>query len=203
MKLADLHLKYDTDKGTSHSYIETYDMLFERFQDQPINFCEIGALTCGSLKMFEAYFTQAQIIGVDNWIQSENSYVKGFQQQSYNVNELIDDIHNNHKRITLCTCDSTNSTEVGKMFKLKQFKVIIDDGDHRVTSQFETYKNFISLLDDDGIYIVEDVDKWGTLQIWINEYNKEKQINLTVTPKPLLKNYRPDDVLLIISGQNI
>lgn len=28
VKLSDIHLNYDTDKGTGHSYIETYDELF-------------------------------------------------------------------------------------------------------------------------------------------------------------------------------
>lgn len=198
MKLADIHRNYDTDKGTSHSYIDIYDTLFESMQNQEIVLLEIGALTCGSLKMFEHYFQTGTIYGIDNWAQTSENTVSGFRNQSYKLGDLIEDINTNHSRIKLITCDSTNTEQVNQQVGSLTFNIIIDDGDHKVESQFATYCNFIRYLEPGGIYIVEDVDKYHILQNQILNYNQTHGLKLDVETKALFKNHRPDDVLLII-----
>lgn len=208
-KLTDIHLNYDTDKGTSHSYIDLYDALFAPFQHDSINLCEVGARVCGGLKMFNEYFPNATLYGVDNWqepngnIEPENLsniYVCGFYGARIHVSELQRDIAENYPRIKLITCNSTRSDQVTANFSNLKFRVVIDDGDHRFFIQFETFKNFIHLLDENGIYIVEDVadpDKF-LLNDMIQNYLAEHNINRTTEIREFRKNGLGDDIVIII-----
>jgi Tetratricopeptide repeat len=58
-----------TDKSSaiSHSwdYLRHYQRLFERWRDEPINLVEIGVQGGFSLKVWQAYFTRATIVGID------------------------------------------------------------------------------------------------------------------------------------------
>ena len=78
--------------------------------------------------------------------------------------------------------------------------MVIDDGDHRFFIQFETFKNFIPLLDDNGIYVVEDVadpDKF-VLNNMIKEYLATNNINRTTEIREFRKNGLGDDIVIII-----
>jgi len=197
MKLADIHRNYDTDKGTSHSYIEIYDLLFERYQNQAINFCEIGVMTGGSLKLWNEYFPYATIYGLDIWLYPEPKdwSVHGFKENQH-VNDIISDFSINYPRVKLVTCDSTNLEDVDAKFKDKTtFDVIIDDGDHRVESQYATFTNMINYLNKDGYYVIEDVEFHDVLMQRI----KNSHPNLKLKFIPLYKNHRPDDTLIIIT----
>lgn len=197
-KLSDLHRQYETDKGTWHSYIDVYDELFASYRNNDINLLEIGALVCGSLKMFENYFYKGQIYGVDNWAQSDQLVVTGFSGRKYTVEQLVQDVQKNHPRIHLITCDSTNKAMVDIQVNKLDFDIIIDDGDHRYQAQFATYCNFIPYLRKNGIYIVEDVRHYTILEQQINDYNKTNGLNYTVEVRKFFKNNWDDDVLLII-----
>ena len=56
-----------TDKSSaiSHSwdYLRHYQRLLERWRDEPINLVEIGVQGGFSLKVWQAYFTRATIVG--------------------------------------------------------------------------------------------------------------------------------------------
>jgi len=209
IKLADIHLKYDTDKGTSHSYIDLYDELFLPFQNDHINLCEIGARVCGGLKMFNEYFPNATLYGVDNWQEPNGNvepdsldqiYVSGFSGARIHVSDLQKEIANNYPRIKLITCNSTKTDQVDANFANTKFKVVIDDGDHRFFIQFETFKNFINLLEPNGIYVVEDVadpDK-HTLNNMIKEYLAANNIQRTTEIREFRKNGLGDDIVIII-----
>lgn len=202
MKLADIHTKYYTDKGTQHSYIESYDRLLEPYQHKSIQMCEIGCLGGGSLKMFEEYFSNGTIVGVDNWIQTSNNTVDlfniGFNGVIKTVSEIKGDIEKNHTRIKLITCDSTNLQQVNQELSSMKFDVIIDDGDHWHEAQFSTFKNFFPLLNHGGIYIVEDVRHYKELAENIQHYLDNHNINYTVEIETFFKNNWDDDVLVIV-----
>ena len=195
-KLADIHLNYDTDKGKGHSYIETYDLLFSRYQNLPINFLEIGCLTCGSIKMFNEFFSQARIYGIDNWSQSTDHLGTSLHHKGINLNEIIEDINTNYPRVKLVTCDSTSSDDVDKNFKDKlKFDLIIDDGDHRAESQLATFKNMIHYLNNDGCYVIEDVEHQNLLLKGIAEFDSSLHVEFI----PFYKNHRADDALILIA----
>ena len=57
--------EYSTDKNTTHSYIESYEKLFETYKDNKINLLEIGSHNGGSLRLWNDYFSDATIIGLE------------------------------------------------------------------------------------------------------------------------------------------
>lgn len=198
MKLADIHNKYDTDKGTYHSYIEKYDELFASFKDQPINFLEIGCLTCGSIKMFNEFFTQGHIYGMDNWEQNTDHMGHLLHNKGINLTQIIDDVNQNYPRVKLITCDSTNVDAVKTSMQNLKFEIIIDDGDHSIKAQFKTFRNFIPYLADGGVYIIEDVGHVKELVQSIRSYIKENDLNFNVEGHTFYKNNRADDAIILI-----
>ena len=138
MLLQQIHTKYDTDKGKVHSYIEVYDGLFAPFTNAHINFLEIGALTCGSLKMFHDYFEKASIYGMDNWSQNYD-----WRNQTLNVQNLREEIANDWPRINLISADSTNTLMMHDKLAGLKFDIIIDDGNHEPWAQLASFQNLL------------------------------------------------------------
>lgn len=198
MKLLDIHSKYDTDKGTYHSYIEKYDEIFGPFKNDKINFLEIGCLTCGSIKMFNEFFPQAHIYGMDNWAQNTDHMGHLLYNKGINLTEIIDDINNNYPRVKLITCDSTNQDQVSKKLHGITFKFIIDDGDHSIAAQLNTFKNFIRYLEQGGVYIIEDVGHVNELAEQVSQYITEHNLSYRVEVQGWYKGNRADDAILII-----
>jgi cephalosporin hydroxylase len=198
MKLAELYSyeKYKTDKGTAHSYIDSYDELLAQYQNKQINFLEIGCLAGESLRMFNDYFENAEIYGIDNW-----SYSTNFDGTNVDLADLCEKFKTKYPEIQLITCNSTDPYDVSLKIK-NTFDVIIDDGDHTLDGQFATFANFIPKLNAGGIYIIEDVAKYNIptliskIQNHIMKYSLNWLENIEV--RELYKNGRWDDVLFAI-----
>lgn len=198
MKLADIHHKYDTDKGTHHSYIEKYDEIFGPYKYENFNFLEIGCLTCGSIKMFNEFFPQAHIYGLDNWAQNTDHIGHMLAHKGIDLNKIIEDINNNYPRVHLKTCDSTNTDQVSNKLNGMKFKFIIDDGDHSLEAQLQTFKNFIPYLEWGGVYIIEDVGHVHQLAPQLDQVIKQYNPSLTVEIHGWYKGNRADDAVIIV-----
>jgi hypothetical protein len=198
MKLSEIHNKYDTDKGTYHSYIEKYDEIFGPHKYENFNFLEIGCLTCGSIKMFNEFFPKAHIYGLDNWAQNTDHIGHLLANKGIDLKAVIQEIDNNYPRVHLKTCDSTNPEQVAQRLNDIKFKFIIDDGDHNITAQYTTFKNFIPYLEWGGVYIVEDVTYANELAQLITQYLQETGRSMSIEIKGWYKGNRPDDAILII-----
>jgi hypothetical protein len=198
MKLTEIHTSYDTDKGISHSYIETYDAIFGPYQNHNIKFLEIGALTCGSLRMFNDFLTKAEIYGVDNWSQDVDHNGVPLAHRNIDLQAIIKDINDHYPRIHLVTCDSTNKDQVNENFNELKFKFILDDGDHRPESQLSTFKNFIPYMADNGTYIIESVYGLVELEQNLKTYIRENGLPYLVKVVTFFKGGRADDALIII-----
>lgn len=198
MRLADIHHKYDTDKGTHHSYINKYDEIFGPYKDEMFNFLEIGCLTCGSLKMFNEFFSQAHIYGLDNWAQNTDHIGHLLANKGINISSIVEDINNNFPRIHLKTCDSTNTEQVLNRIHGLRFKFIIDDGDHSLEAQLQTFKNFIPYLESGGVYIVEDVGHIHQLAELMDLYLKEQNIEKQIELQGWYKGNRADDAIIVV-----
>jgi len=198
MKLSQIHNKYDTDKGTYHSYIEKYDEIFGPYKYEIFNFLEIGCLTCGSIKMFNEFFTQAHIYGLDNWTQSTDHIGHILSNKGIDLEKIKEDIDLNYPRVHLKTCDSTNVEQVKSRLGDVKFKFIIDDGDHSPEAQLQTFKNFFPFLEYNGIYIVEDVGHIHSLaqdvQTYLNTNGHYKKVEI----HGWYKGNRADDAILVI-----
>lgn len=140
--LAEIGTSFDTDKTHSPGYIENYERHLEHLRDQPVRLLELGVYHGGSLLMWNEYFHQGRIVGVDrspNPLKTLPDRVR-FYQGSQDDPELLERVAAENAR--------------------QGFDIIIDDAAHIGTV---ARTSFCTLFDrhmrSGGIYVVED---WGT-----------------------------------------
>ena len=133
MTLKDLYEKnrYSTDKESTHHYLDTYDRLFAPFKNKKINLLEVGIATGGSLKLWDDYFSKANIVGID--VINEVKY-----EYSKKVKLCFEDIH----EIDF----EDNCTDIA-----------IDDGSHLIDDQIYFIKTLFWSLRKGGLLIIEDI----------------------------------------------
>jgi 23S rRNA U2552 (ribose-2'-O)-methylase RlmE/FtsJ len=121
---------YNTDKGTTHSYIEEYERLFKGLNN--ITLLEIGTNCGSSLEMWRDWFPNSEIYGIDI---NPKGYPEGVKVIKGDATKEL--ILNNFKDI--------------------KFDVIIDDGSHRLEDQLKSLELFFPIVKDGGMYIIEDI----------------------------------------------
>jgi hypothetical protein len=190
MSLQDLVNNQETDKNTTHSYLELYHTLLARMQTTATNVLEIG-IGCartkngGSIMLWRDYFTKAQIYGLD------------IVPREMVIDELQED-----QRVVLYTQTNAYDQEfVDKNLKDKQFDFMLDDGPHTLESMLKFIELYSGLLTDDGILIIEDLQSID----WIKELE-------SATPDHLKKHImfydlreikgRYDDIVFTIDKSN-
>jgi hypothetical protein len=144
--LCELAIKHGTDKcstvikdqlaGIGHNYTPYYHLLFKAQRESIKRVLEIGVATGASLRMWEEYFPNAEIIGVDN-----------------DERKLIDE-----GRISSYLCDQ--SSEYGlKCLRdsIGECELMIDDGSHRPLDQIRTCNILAEKLAVGGVYVIEDI----------------------------------------------
>ena len=199
MKLKDIHLNYNTDKGTGHNYLETYDNLFSRIRENKLNVLEIGVLLGGSLKMWEHYFPNSMIYGVDDFSQLDtNSDFGGIKVDPENIRNDL----RQHERIQFIEFNSRDYLKVmDKIYPLNvKFDIIIDDADHLFETQIDNFNNFIGYLNTGGIYIIEDcesLERANQIKEYIGIMYSKYDVDIVVLD---IEN-RPDDILMIIKSK--
>jgi hypothetical protein len=143
MTLVDLAVKHGTDKWGAHFYVTHYQSHFERFRYQKINFLEIGVggydnprAGGESLRMWKEYFPNANIYAIDIFDKSphEEGRIKIFKGSQADEEFL--------KRVI---------SEIGGV------DIIVDDGSHLNEHIIKTFNILFPLLNDDGVYAVEDI----------------------------------------------
>lgn len=132
---------YKSDKGTvygcSHNYTKIYEDNFKSIRNENKKGCQIKLLeigvACGSsLKMWESYFENSKITGVDI-----NQECKKLCKDFNNIEIKIGDIL------------SLNLDE--------KYDIIIDDGSHLADDILQTFYKLFPLLNKGGIYVIEDL----------------------------------------------
>lgn len=126
---------YPTDKGKEHSYLDVYTELFLPFKDQKINLIEIGIYLGGSMRLFEEWFTQANIVGYDVTFE--------FIQVPFKSKKILK------------SCLDFTPDE----FKDNPPHIIIDDASHVLEHQLKMVEICYPQLQPGGMLIIEDVDK--------------------------------------------
>ncbi len=199
--LADIHENYITDKGSGHNYINTYDLLFAPYQHKKMNFMEVGVLLGGSLELWNEYFTEASIYGVDDFSQTHTNSDFGEIDVS---RDIVVDKLKKYDRVTFIEPVNARDTKAvnDKIGSLKiEFDIIIDDGDHDPVSQLEVFDNFVPYLSVGGVYVIEDV--CGIAQAgYIKNTISQKYNSMGWFPEinimPFNIQQRPDDILVVI-----
>jgi predicted O-methyltransferase YrrM len=136
-QLCELATKYGTDKGPSgHNYTPIYHLLLAWKKVKKV--LEIGIASGASLRMWEEYFPEAEIYGLDTNISDPSvptTRIKCFQCDQSNLASLLNVI-----------------PQIGANFDL-----IVDDASHRAEDQVLSAHVLLPLLTPEGVYVIEDV----------------------------------------------
>ena len=161
---------YTTDKGSEHSYLEYYSELFLPYKNAEINLIEIGFWIGGDLRMFEDWFTKANIIGYDI--------------EDYNANTGI--TLTRAKKIIKSLHDFTEDE-----FKDNPPTIIIDDATHDLKDQLKMVELCYPQLKQGGVMVIEDIQNFDYIKEFIKIGIPFETVDLRE------KKNRWDDVLLV------
>ena len=178
MSLTDIGRKFGTDK-VDHNFTAFYDSLFQSFRGETFNILEIGVFFGSSIRMWNEYFPMATVYGADTFegIQGNG---KTFPNSGQYYNEWKS---NKPQNVELIKLDQSSKVEMQKFVdyckcrKIK-FKVIIDDGSHLMFDQQITFFYLWELLEDDGMFIIEDIHTSEQLgyDLNFNKTNSTKEL---------------------------
>jgi SAM-dependent methyltransferase len=132
--------KYDTDKNSYfHNYTRQYNPLFKNFRNKPIKYLEIGVFNGGSVKAFKEYFCNSTcILGID-------------------IDNKCKSYENIEKNIFIEIGNAADANFIKTITeKYGTFDVIMDDGSHTNKDVITCFELLFPLLNDNGLYIVED-----------------------------------------------
>ena len=146
MRLTALADEFGSDKGTkpgdwgiAHRYTEVYERLLRARINEPLRILEIGVWKGSSLRMWEEYFPNASIVGVD--ILPESASIET-------------------KRAEVVTGDASDAAFLLKVVDDRlggSVDLVIDDGSHVLEHQIVAMESLFPRLNDHGLYCVEDI----------------------------------------------
>ncbi len=134
--LEELGAKYQPSKR-HHNYLQHYWTHLRDIRHQVRSMIEIGVQTDRSVRMWEEFFPNAQIYGIDidpacREFESGRVHIRiGSQADPVFMNGVLD--------------------EIGETLDL-----VIDDGSHVPDHQLHTFNQLFPRLSDHGVYIIED-----------------------------------------------
>jgi len=115
-----------------------YDKLFPPFRDRPITLLEIGVNRTRSIKVWEDYFPQASIYGIDRKKRAV------------------------YKRVRRATIGIVDQSDTERLIEFAEehgpFDIIIDDGSHMTSHQISSFEALWPYVKPEGLYIVEDTE---------------------------------------------
>lgn len=139
MKILDsIGKRNGTDKSSKfHDYLNKYEKYLPFPRDKKLNILEIGVLRGESLKTWEEYFYNSNVIGIDI-----NQDCKIYESGKIKI-EIGDQTDENFLN-WVCS-------------KHGPFDLIIDDGSHMNEHMLLSFKYLFKNLKNQGVYVIEDV----------------------------------------------
>ncbi|HET7641171.1 MAG TPA: hypothetical protein VFK47_20855 [Ktedonobacteraceae bacterium] len=145
--LCELARKYQTDKGgwhlqageTCHNYTPFYYRFWKDRRLEVMNVLEIGVNYCCSLRMWEEFFPNAHIYGIDSnadCLQYNGPRIHVHMADQGSVESLHHALHE---------------------MKNPLFDFIVDDGSHETHHQILSCNCLMPSLKKDGLYVIEDI----------------------------------------------
>lgn len=135
MTLDELARKYDTDKGSNgHFYTRHYEKIFGDITHTVESLCEVGIGSGASLRMWQDYFPNARIYGVDQ--------------------NKMDDMGG---KITCYDIEQTDAQKLKDYLGDKHLDIIVEDASHEQEKTFKTLDALWPLLRSRGWYVIEDM----------------------------------------------
>jgi hypothetical protein len=150
-----IFLKYNTDKNSNfHNYTRQYDTLLNNLRDKPIKYLEIGVYNGGSINGFREVFANSTcILGLDI-----DTRCKQYEDVEKNIYVEIG--------------DATDSNFIKNITeKYGTFDFILDDGSHINRDVIKSFELLFPLLNDNGLYIVEDTICYKAREYIDHNYN--------------------------------
>ena len=121
--------------GKIHTYLETYDRLFQPFQ-KGCTMLEIGLALGDSIKLWDRYFENSTIIGMDISVV--------FQPEQYkNIVEIIE-------------VDAT-SPKMLDYIEDNSLQIVVEDASHMEADSIKIFNLLKPKMAKGSIYIVEDI----------------------------------------------
>jgi SAM-dependent methyltransferase len=140
--LNDLGKIYGSDKhDAAHTfdrltYLDVYAKYLEELRDRPVSMLELGVRDGKSLLMWERYFPQGRIYGID-------------------IDPRCSEFAGDRKEVAI---GSQGDVEFLKsVFGGRQFDVILDDASHVNTLSRISFENLFDRVVPGGLYIIEDL----------------------------------------------
>jgi len=193
MKLNDFYneLNHKSDKGTTHDYIDGYySNEFSPKKDSKIELLEIGVQDGASIHLWDKYFTNATIIGLDI---NEYFVIECLSNSGY-IHWL--DLNDNQLKTRVKICDAYDDKYVNE-FEDNRFDYIIDDGPHTVQSQITFIQKYLKKVKIGGKLIIEDIQSEYDLFLLTEEAKKTGMIYKVYDMRPNKGRY--DDIILEIT----
>lgn len=155
-----------SDKGSFwHQYSRMYNALFSGLRGEEFNLFELGIGTNNvdvNSNMGEHGNPGASLYAWNRYFPNANIYGADIDREC-----LFDHME---KRIQTFYCDQTDPESIAALWSGlagKKFKIIIEDGLHTPAANRCFLENSLHMLDDGGIYIVEDINREH-----VDEFNK-------------------------------
>jgi hypothetical protein len=134
-----LACKYGADKNSGyHGYTRYYEFYFNDKKNNVKKVLELGVDRGNSLRMWNDYFCNATIYGID-------------------INPRCKKIENNKINVSIGNCNDL--TFIDGFFNTYggDFDLIIDDGSHNVKDQIAFFNKAFTYVKSKGIFVIEDV----------------------------------------------
>lgn len=192
LSLAEIYPRYagvdcphGCDKGSTHDYLAVYEALLAPYRATAQRVLEIGIMGGHSLRMWEEYFTVAEVWGVDLCEQPHGGLA-----------DLRPMIAENTHHIALF--NAADAALVEQQFAGYIFDVIVEDAGHQLHEQITIYNNFKRHLSPNGIYFIEDVEDIDRDHAALDAIDSARRVR--VFDRRAAKG-RFDDVLVVIGGE--
>lgn len=119
-------------------YIPIYENFLSKYKDNNVNFLEIGVAEGGSLKLFRNFLgNKALIFGID-------------------INEECKDLDGVDGEVRIGS--QSDKKFLDSVFKeMGSIDIVLDDGSHRMKDIKTTFLHLFELLNEEGLYIIEDI----------------------------------------------
>ena len=169
-----------TDKGTLHSYLDVYAIVFGPRRHEVENVMEIGVFEGGSMVLWERFFPKAKILGLDVSLK--------------HLKHTVDE-----SRSSFLVANAYCAETLSKLQELGVLQdVIIDDGPHTLQSMLYVVSNFTQLLKPGGTLVIEDVQHPDWIPQIVDAVPEEARRDVVVVDRRKVK-HRYDDILIIYS----
>lgn len=141
LKEISIILNYPSDKDTSHDYLPVYQKEFDKTNE--IKLLELGVYTGGSLKLWQDFFVNSEIHGIDDTKRNDDP-IPGIMHWG-----RYEDLHTD--------------------FEDNYFDYIVNDSMHYAKEQIDAFNLYYPKVKSGGKFFMEDVPDKDNLDIILKE----------------------------------